>query len=162
VQVKIFNDDIWIRICRPSSHSKNDFNPCHRDIYLDFYRNIVNIYLPIVGSNEQSALAIQPGSHLWNERDIVVTRGGAYFPDSNKKYSVDAILQSRIPLNMIRPNPSTDECMIFSPYLIHGCSSNENADITRMSVEIRFIRDTEEGRSQEAEFRKFLDKRTWR
>ena len=105
---------------------------------------------------------MQTGSHLWNEKDIVVTRGGAYFPESGKKYSVDAILQSRQPLNMSRPDPATDEFILFSPYLIHGCSSNENADITRMSVEIRFICDTEMGRKQEEEFRGFLEKRVWR
>ena len=162
IPVKIFNDDIWIRICRPSSHSKNDYNPCHRDIYLDFYRNIVNIYLPIVGSNSVSSLAMQSGSHLWNEHDVIMTKGGAYFPSSNKKYSVDAVLQSRTPLDMVRPNPSTDEFILFSPYLIHGCSSNENSDITRMSVEIRFICDTEMGRNQETIFREFLEKRVWR
>jgi ectoine hydroxylase-related dioxygenase (phytanoyl-CoA dioxygenase family) len=105
---------------------------------------------------------MQTGSHLWNEQDIVVTRGGAYFPESGKKYSVDAILQSRVPLNMERPNPSIDEFILFSPYLIHGCSSNENADITRMSVEIRFICDTDMGRKQEEKFRDFLEKRVWR
>lgn len=162
IPVKIFNDDIWVRICRPSSHSKNDYNPCHRDIYLDFYRNIVNIYLPIVGSNSNSSLAMQTGSHLWNERDLIMTRGGAYFPSSGKKYSVDAVLQSRTPLDMVRPNPSTDEFILFSPYLIHGCSSNENTDVTRMSVEIRFICDTEAGQNQEATFRQFLEKRVWR
>jgi hypothetical protein len=31
--VKIFNDDIWFRICRPSRVSNEDFNPCHRDIF---------------------------------------------------------------------------------------------------------------------------------
>lgn len=162
IPVKIFNDDIWVRICRPSSHSKNDYNPCHRDIYLDFYRNIVNIYVPIVGSNSKSTLAMQTGSHLWNEKDIVVTKGGAYFPVSGKKYSVDAILKSRTPLDMTRPDPATDEFILFSPYLIHGCSSNDNANITRMSIEIRFICDTERGREQEVEFRRFLEKRVWR
>ena len=161
-RVKIFNDDIWVRICRPSSVTSTDYNPCHRDIYLDFYRNIANIYVPIVGSNELSSLAMQSGSHLWNERDIVVTRGGAFFPNSGKKYSVDAVLRSRQPLQMVRPNPQEDEFILFSPYLIHGCSSNENADATRMSVEIRFIEDTEGGRKQEAEFREFLGKRVWR
>ena len=161
-RVKIFNDDIWVRICRPSSVTDTDYNPCHRDIYLDFYRNIANIYVPIVGSNERSSLAMQTGSHLWNERDIVVTRGGAFFPKTGKKYSVDAVLRSRQPLNMLRPNPAEDEFILFSPYLIHGCSSNENEAVTRMSVESRFIEDTEGGRIQEAEFRAFLEKRVWR
>jgi hypothetical protein len=161
-QVKIFNDDIWVRICRPSSVTDTDYNPCHRDVYLDFYRNIVNIYVPIVGSNELSSLTMQSGSHLWNERDLIVTKGGAYFKNSGKKYSVDAIVQSRERLNMTRPNPREDEFIIFSPYLIHGCSSNENADMTRMSVEIRFIEDTEVGKKQEEEFSQFLEKRNWR
>lgn len=161
-RVKIFNDDIWVRICRPSSVTETDYNPCHRDIYLDFYRNIVNVYIPIVGSNEKSSLAMQSGSHYWNEQDLVVTKGGAYFKNTGKKYSVDAILRSKQPLQMIRPNPSIDEFILFSPYLIHGCSSNDNVDTTRMSVEIRFIEDTEEGRNQEASFREFLEKRVWR
>jgi ectoine hydroxylase-related dioxygenase (phytanoyl-CoA dioxygenase family) len=117
----------------------------------------VNIYVPIVGSNENSSLAMQSGSHLWNEQDIVVTKGGAYFKKTDKKYSVDAILRSRTPLNMARPNPNINEFILFSPYLIHGCSSNENFDTTRMSIEIRFIEDNEKGRMQEAEFRQFLE-----
>lgn len=161
-KVRIFNDDIWVRICRPSSVTDTDYNPCHRDIYLDFYRNIVNIYVPIVGSNEKSSLAMQSGSHLWNESDLVVTKGGAYFPSSGKKYSVDAILRSKQPLDMVRPNPREDEFILFSPYLIHGCSSNNNVDTTRMSVEIRFIADDESAKMQEGEFTKFLKERVWR
>ena len=161
-RVRIFNDDIWIRICRPSSVTETDYNPCHRDIYLDFYRNIVNIYVPIVGSNENSSLAMQSGSHLWNERDLVVTTGGAYFKNSGKKYSVDAILRSKQPLDMVRPNPREDEFILFSPYLIHGCSSNNNVDTTRMSVEIRFIADDESAKMQEDEFNVFLKERVWR
>ena len=161
-RVKIFNDDIWIRICRPTAVSKCDFNPCHRDIYLDFYRNIVNIYVPIVGSNAASSLAMESGSHLWNERDIMATKGGAFFKTSNKKYSVDAIVQSRKRLQMVRPNPGVDEFILFSPYLIHGCSSNDNVDLTRASIEIRFILDNEASIKQEEEFRAFLKSRVWR
>ena len=159
-RVKIFNNDIWVRICRPSSVT--DYNPCHRDIYLDFYRNLVNIYLPIVGSNEKSSLAMQSGSHFWNENDLVVTKCGAYFKNSGKKYSVDAILRSKQPLDMIRPNPQNDEFILFSPYLIHGCSSNTNADTTRMSIEIRFIADDDNAKIQEDAFNLFLKERVWR
>lgn len=161
-RVKIFNDDIWVRICRPSTITEIDYNPCHRDIYLDFYRNTVNVYIPIVGSNEKSSLAMQTGSHFWNERDLVVTTGGAYFKNSNKKYSVDAILRSKQPLRMVRPNPQTDEFILFSPYLIHGCSSNDNTDTTRMSVEIRFIADDANAKVQEDAFNAFLIERVWR
>lgn len=125
-KVKIFNGDLWFRICRPTSIYNNDFNPCHRDIYLDFYRNIVNIYLPITGSNELSSLNIHPGSHKWNENETCITNGGAYFKSKNKKYSVDAIIASKQPLQMIRPNPSENQILIFSPYLMHGCANNDN------------------------------------
>lgn len=161
-RVKIFNNDIWFRISRPSKQYYNDNNPCHKDVYLDFYRNIVNIYLPIVGSNENSSLKIQPESHKWNENTTIVTNGGAYFKNIDKKYSVDAIVASKNHLSMIRPNPKNNQVMIFSPYLIHGCASNDNEDITRISVEIRFIKDDENGQKQEEDFRNFLKKRTWR
>jgi len=162
-RVKIFNDDLWFRICRPTSSYPSDFNPCHRDIYLPFYRNILNIYMPIAGSDERSSLLLEPGSHLWNENETRVTTGGAHFKTSTgKKYSVDAIVASRRPLQMIRPNPSKNQMMIFSPYLIHGCASNENHDKTRISMEVRFIRDDDAGCQQEAEFNAFLSKRDWR
>jgi hypothetical protein len=159
--VKIFNDDIWVRICRPSCISQNDFNPCHKDVYLDFYRNTVNIYLPIVGSNEKSSLKIQPGSHKWSESETIVTKGGACI--DGKKYSVDAIVASVKPLNMIRPNPTETQLMLFSPYSIHGCSDNDNENITRMSLEIRFMRnDKNRVIEQESKYRDFVKNRNWR
>uniref|UniRef100_A0A6C0AQH5 Phytanoyl-CoA dioxygenase n=1 Tax=viral metagenome TaxID=1070528 RepID=A0A6C0AQH5_9ZZZZ len=161
-KVKMFNDDIWVRICRPNRVSKEDFNPCHRDVYLDFYRNTVNIYMPIIGSDEKSSLLVQEGSHLWNENTTAVTRGGAHFKHKNKKYSVDAIVQSKIDLMMIRPNPAINEMLVFSPYLIHGCSDNNNDDTTRMSLEIRFIRDDEKGIQQENDINEFIKSRVWR
>lgn len=160
--VKIFNDDIWFRICRPNKHNNDDNNPCHKDVYLDFYRNIVNIYIPVVGSNEKSSLKLQPYSHFWNENETMVTNGGAYFKSENKKYSVDAIVSSKQPLEMIRPNPDKNQMLIFSPYLIHGCATNENEYITRISLEMRFIRNDENGKKQELEFNNFLDIRNWR
>jgi ectoine hydroxylase-related dioxygenase (phytanoyl-CoA dioxygenase family) len=160
IKVKVFNDDIWFRICRPSHKYSTDFNPCHRDTYLNFYRNTVNIYLPICSSNENSSLTIEPGSHYWNENETIVTNGGAYFKSTNKKYSVDAIVASKQKLNMIRPNPQIGQVMLFSPYLIHGCANNNNLYTTRISIEVRFIQ--ERFLKQEEEFNAFLKNRIWR
>lgn len=160
--VKIFNDDLWFRICRPSKLNDNDYNPCHRDVYLDFYRNIVNIYLPVVGSNEKSSLTVASGTHKWSESDTMVTSGGAHFKTQNKKYSVDAIVASKMPIEMIRPDPSVSQLMLFSPYLIHGCAQNNNEDTTRISLEVRFVRNDEAGKKQETDFNSFLKKRNWR
>jgi hypothetical protein len=63
---------------------------------------------------------------------------------------------------MTRPNPGPNEVLIFSPYLIHGCSDNKNDDITRMSLEIRFIKNDENGRRQENDINEFMKKRVWR
>jgi len=160
--VRVFNNDIWIRICRPTHISDSDYNPCHKDIYLDFYRNTANIYLPVAGSNNKSSLMIEPGSHKWNENETIVTTGGAYLKKKGKKYSVDAIIASKRPLNMVRPNPSIDEMILFSPYMIHGCSLNNNKDTTRISLEIRFILDVAESSSQEKKIQEFMLKRVWR
>ena len=161
-KVRIFNDDIWVRICRPTASYATDFNPCHRDVYLDFYRNVVNIYVPICGSTDKSALLICPGSHKINEKDIAITSGGTYFRNKNIKYSVDAIVASKCDIIMERPNPSVDEIMIFTPYLIHGCASNDNDNITRISLEVRFILDDDIRIKQENDFNDFIKRRTWR
>jgi ectoine hydroxylase-related dioxygenase (phytanoyl-CoA dioxygenase family) len=122
----------------------------------------VNIYLPVVGSNENSSLKMQPGSHKWNENETMVTKGGAFFRNTNKKYSVDAIVASKLPLEMIRPNPTIEQIMLFSPYLIHGCSDNNNENETRISLEVRFIRNDANGEKQEENFNNFLKNRSWR
>jgi ectoine hydroxylase-related dioxygenase (phytanoyl-CoA dioxygenase family) len=118
--------------------------------------------LPVVGSNNMSSLNIHPGSHKWNENETCVTRGGAFFKLINKKYSVDAIVASKQPIQMIRPNPLNDQMLLFLPYLIHGCANNDNVDTTRISLEVRFIKDDENALIQEYNFNNFLNKRIWR
>jgi ectoine hydroxylase-related dioxygenase (phytanoyl-CoA dioxygenase family) len=116
----------------------------------------------VVGSNEKSSLLLQPGSHRWSESETIVTQGGAYLKEKGKKYSVDAVVASKRSLNMICPNPSIDEMLLFSPYSIHGCSSNSNKEQTRMSLEIRFIEDIPESCEQEKKIQEFMLKRKWR
>ena len=118
----------------------------------------MNIYLPIHGSDDKSSLTIQPGSHKWNENITRTTRGGSTV--LNKKYSVDAIVSSKIELKMIRPNPSSNQLLLFSPYLIHGGAHNEN-NKTRFSLEVRFIKE-DESLKQELLFIDFLKNRNWR
>lgn len=125
----------YIRIVRPQ---KSDNNPPHRDVWLDYYRNCVNIYVPISGSNERSALPIVPGSHYWSEANIERTSGGAKIKGFS--YRVPSVTGSKIALKFIRPNPGRNEFVVFSPYLIHGGGSNEGATETRSSIEMRFFR----------------------
>jgi len=133
---RAFGLDVFnLRVVRPHS---SDNNPLHRDVWLDRLRNAVNIYVPLAGSNELSSLCLVPGSHLWRESDIARTATGALV--NGLPYTVPAVVGATKPLSLVRPNPSSDEVLVFSPYLVHGGAANLNPDITRASLEMRFWR----------------------
>jgi hypothetical protein len=128
-------NDFYLRIVRPSCLQDN--NPPHRDVWLDRLRNAINIYFPICGSTLDSALPLLPGSHKYKESDLVRTSEGAVL--NNTKYTVPCVISiNGEPLKMVRPNPSENEVMVFSPYLVHGGGYNTNEDTTRISLEMRF------------------------
>lgn len=135
----------WMRIVRPLS---GDNNPPHRDVWLDWLRSAINIYVPIAGSDASSSLTLVPGSHLWRESDLIRTAEGARI--GGVRYSVPAVLGARHPLTMIRPDPGPEEVLVFSPYLVHGGAKNLNLDCTRVSLEMRFARRTTEPRARGA------------
>jgi hypothetical protein len=130
-------NNFFVRIVRPQNFQDN--NPPHRDVWLDRLRDAVNIYVPICGSNEESALGLIPGSHLLMESDIERTADGAIL--NGTSYTVPCVIsiKNQIP-SLIRPNPLENEVMLFSPYLVHGGGYNFNKDITRISLEMRFWR----------------------
>lgn len=128
-------NDFYLRIVRPGCLQDN--NPPHRDVWLDRLRNAVNIYFPICGSTSESALPLLPGSHKYKESDLVRTSDGAVLNDT--KYTVPCVISiNGEPLKMMRPNPSENEVLVFSPYLVHGGGYNTNIDTTRISLEMRF------------------------
>ena len=128
-------NNFFLRIVRPQNFQDN--NPPHRDVWLDRLRDAVNIYAPICGSNEQSALGLVPGSHLLKESEIERTVQGAIL--NGTSYTVPCVISinKEIP-KLIRPNPLENEVMLFSPYLVHGGGYNFNENQTRMSLEMRF------------------------
>ncbi len=128
-------DVLLLRFVRPG---KSDYNPLHRDVWLDRIRNGVNIYVPLAGSTADSSLALIPGSHYWKESQVYKTPTGSFF--NGKKFTVPAVIQADYPLSAILPNPGMNEVLIFSPYLIHGAASTHNRDSTRLSIELRFWR----------------------
>ena len=130
---KINPETFALRIIRPG---KNDFNPPHKDVYLKRLKNAVNIYMPVLGSNSLSSLPLLPQSHYLNEKDIIRTKNGAIV--NKVKFRVPCIVSTKIGLHLVRPNPSLNEILIFSPYLIHGGGYNDNKDTTRISLELRF------------------------
>jgi hypothetical protein len=120
------------RVIRPNS---KDNNPLHRDVWLEDYKNCINLYIPIAGSNEDSSLIIVPASHRWPESTIERTESGAVI--NGIKFNVPAVTAIFEKHKFERPNPGANEVLIFSPYLIHGGSVNLNSEQTRISVELR-------------------------
>jgi hypothetical protein len=128
-------NDFYLRIVRPNSLQDN--NPPHRDVWLERLRNAINIYHPVCGSTSDSALPILPKSHKLKESALVRTSKGAIL--NNTEYTVPcAIAINDETIKMIRPNPTDDEVLVFSPYLVHGGGYNTNIDKTRISLEMRF------------------------
>ncbi|MFD0965052.1 phytanoyl-CoA dioxygenase family protein [Pseudofulvibacter geojedonensis] len=126
---------VQVRISRPNSL---DINPPHRDGYLSFWEDIINIWVPISGCNEKSSLPIVSGSHMLPENKILRTSAKGAKINGNV-YNVPCILESSEgDFQMTRPNPKQGEALLFSPFLIHGSAVNQNLDITRVALELRF------------------------
>lgn len=134
---KPMNDErvFHFRIIRPG---RSDFNPFHKDAWLDELKDAITIYIPIVGSNNESSLLIAEGSHLLSESNFIRTESGAMMNDI--KFNVPGLIESKVSLNFVRPNPQKNQVLTFSPYLIHGGTMNLNNDTTRISLEMRFWR----------------------
>ncbi len=120
------------RVIRPL---QEDNNPLHRDVWLDDYKDCINLYIPITGSNDNSSLIIVPGSHRWQESKVERTVLGADL--NGVKFNVPAVTEIKSEATYLRPDPKENEVLVFSPYLIHGGSSNLNGDATRISIEVR-------------------------
>jgi hypothetical protein len=120
------------RVVRPQS---GDNNPLHRDVWLPDYKDCINLYIPVAGSNSNSSLILIEGSHRWSESKIEKTTQGAMI--NGQKFNVPAVTEIFEDATFIRPNPKPGEVLLFSPYLIHGGATNLNKDLTRISIEIR-------------------------
>jgi hypothetical protein len=120
------------RIIRPNT---TDNNPLHRDVWLADYRDCINLYIPIAGSDEDSSIILIPGSHRWAESKVERTLGGAVI--KGVRFNVPAVTSIRGDFKAIRPNPGRNEVLVFSPYLIHGGAINLSPAKTRISIEIR-------------------------
>lgn len=130
---KLDKDFVIVRISRPH---RDDFNPPHKDGYLDVWERTVNLWIPVDGCSSLSNLGIMPGSHLMPESQIVRTSGGAQY--NGKKYHVPAIVSCQNKdIHFIRPDVPYGSALIFSPLLIHGCAVNFSNDETRVSLEGR-------------------------
>ncbi len=97
-----------------------------------------DVLVPLAGSTESSSVPLVPESHRWKESEIERTLDGAR--TNGQSYTVPAVVGAKRELRLVRPNPGTNEVLVFSPYLIHGGGGNRNPDQTRVSLELRFWR----------------------
>ena len=128
-------DYIGFRILRPM---KNDHNPFHRDAWIPYWRNTINIWLPICGFEEGNSLQLIPRSHVWSDDQILKTKSGVEI--DGKKYHVPAAIGTVNEFKISTPALKRGEALIFSPYLVHGNGINNTPDSTRVSLEFRFCK----------------------
>ena len=135
-KVRIVDDILWFRICRPGFDDSNDL---HRDHWFPNYSEVLNLYVPISGSYPDSAMKIVPKSYKWSDEDVLPTFSG----DSGEKYfkngvaySAPGIKYSAHEILPHRPDIHLGNFMLFHPKSIHGGGDNFSNE-TRISLEIR-------------------------
>ena len=129
---RLATEIVTVRLSRPGSR---DFNPPHKDVYLDFYRGTLNVWMPLVGCSEQSTLPLVPGSHLWPEDQVDRGVSGNLF--NGLRFNGPVVFGGPQPLAFVRPKVRPGQALVFTPNLVHGCAMNLGTDITRMSLELR-------------------------
>ncbi len=127
---------IGFRIIRPM---KNDHNPFHRDAWIPYWRDTVNVWLPLCGFEDGNSLQIIPKSHQWRDDQILKTKAGVEI--EGKKYHVSAAIGAVNEFTIETPLLNYGEGLVFSPYLIHGNGVNRKDNTTRVSLEFRFCRE---------------------
>ena len=126
---------VGFRLIRPL---KNDHNPFHRDAWIPYWRDTVNIWLPICGFENGNSLQLIPQSHMWADDQVLKTKAGVEI--DGKKYHVSAAIGTVNKFHIETPVLKAGEGLIFSPYLIHGNGLNRQNDTTRVSLEFRFCK----------------------
>ena len=135
-KVEIFKNKIEFRVVRPNCADNNLF---HRDHWFPYFKPLINIYLPICGSDYRSVLKIVPGSHHWPDEDVKPTfefNSGKTRSKDGILYSTPTILECKRNLEIHKPDVKEGDFMFFSPMIIHGGGENHGS-FTRFSLEIR-------------------------
>ena len=126
---------IGFRILRPN---RNDHNPFHRDAWISYWRDTVNVWIPLCGFEDGNSLQMIPKSHLWSDDKVLKTKAGVEI--DGKKYHVSAAIGTVNKFSIETPELTEGQGLVFSPYLIHGNGVNRKSDVTRVSLEFRFCR----------------------
>lgn len=126
---------LGFRIVRPHT---SDHNPYHRDAWLPYWRDTLNVWIPICGFENGNTISLLPGSHILDDSQILRTKRGAIIGE--KKYHVPEAIATTQPFEKITPRIHEGEGLLFSPFLLHGNGKNKLPDTTRVSIELRFCK----------------------
>lgn len=135
----IYDSKVEFRVVRPNNEDNNDL---HRDHWFPYFTPLVNIYLPLASSYNDSAMGIVPFSHDWSEEDVIPTFtyeesvAGKKYIKNGIAYSVPAIKTCLKETKLHRVDLTEGDFMLFSPKMIHGGGTNGSMQ-TRFSFEIR-------------------------
>ena len=66
-KLSFFRNNIEYRVVRPQFE---DNNPLHRDHWFGYFTPLINIYVPLAGSWNDSAMTVCPKSHLWPDEAV--------------------------------------------------------------------------------------------
>ena len=135
-KVRIYKNSIEFRVVRPNS---DDNNKLHRDHWFPYFRPLINMYIPICGSDYRSVLRVVPSSHMWTDEEVIPTFGFNEGKTINKDgiaFSTPCIKSCSRKLIEHKPDVIEGDYMLFSPLSVHGGGSN-SGNKTRFSLEIR-------------------------
>lgn len=131
-------EDVFVgcRIVRPN---KNDYNPFHRDTWIDYWKDTINIWIPLSAFHQDSGLQFVKGSHLFKNDEVYKTKSG--YSEGDKKYHVPAAVAFKHTFEIVKPSLTAGQGIVFSPFLVHGNGVNHSINETRVSLEFRFSKD---------------------
>lgn len=128
----------FLRISRPGVPDDNI--GLHRDTWYGDTPHEISVWIPFTDTDENSALRVAPGSHLWPEAAYPVERFAGGVEKGSVKHSLGFIHGQ--PKRLASPVATralpvkVGELIVFSLSLLHGVEVNRAAR-TRVSMDVR-------------------------
>lgn len=128
----------FLRIARPQV--RDDNIGMHRDTWYGDTPYEISIWIPFVDTDDENALRVAPGSHLWSEEEHPVERFDGSVEPGSVKHSLGFIAGQ--PKRLAKPAETialpvrVGTMIIFSLALLHGQEVNRSTR-TRVSMDVR-------------------------
>lgn len=127
----------YLRISRPGVDADNI--GMHRDTWYGDTAYEVSVWIPLTDTDEDNALRIAPGSHLWSEKEHPVEEFDSGVAKGSEKHALGFVYA---PKRLVRPVETipvpmrVGQMLIFPVSLLHGVEVNRSKR-TRVSMDCR-------------------------